>query len=133
MTFTGRPATAATATVREVRDAWGSTIRDGFGQTEMTCCIGNSPGQPVKDGSMGRPLPGYPVAASADPAATARSVYVHARERLAAYQRVRILEFVEELPKTISGKIRRVELRERERERLAAGDTAGQHLEREYR
>ncbi len=47
--------------ITRVRDAWGSTIRDGFGQTEMTACIGNSPGQVVKDGSMGRPLPGYPV------------------------------------------------------------------------
>ena len=37
------------------------SIRDGFGQTEMTACIGNSPGQTVKVGSMGRPLPGYPV------------------------------------------------------------------------
>jgi acetyl-CoA synthetase len=35
------------------------------------------------------------------------------RTRLAPYQRVRRLEFAE-LPKTISGKIRRVELRERE-------------------
>jgi acetyl-CoA synthetase len=39
--------------------AWGLTIRDGFGQTETTAQIGNPPGQPVKPGSMGRPLPGY--------------------------------------------------------------------------
>ncbi|MDI7065969.1 AMP-binding protein, partial [Klebsiella pneumoniae] len=39
--------------------AWGITIRDGFGQTETTCQIGNPPGQPVVAGSMGRPLPGY--------------------------------------------------------------------------
>ena len=38
------------------------TIRDGFGQTETTWQIGNSPGQPVKPGSMGRPMPGYAVA-----------------------------------------------------------------------
>ena len=37
------------------------TIRDGFGQTETTAQIGNTPGQPVKPGSMGRPLPGYDV------------------------------------------------------------------------
>ena len=42
--------------------AWGLTIRDGYGQTETTAQIGNSPGQPVKPGSMGRPLPGYRVA-----------------------------------------------------------------------
>jgi len=45
--------------IERVRAAWGITIRDGFGQTETTCQIGNSPGQPVKAGSMGRPLPGY--------------------------------------------------------------------------
>jgi acetyl-CoA synthetase len=37
------------------------TIRDGFGQTETTAQVGNPPGQPVKPGSMGRPLPGYRV------------------------------------------------------------------------
>ena len=41
---------------------WGITIRDGYGQTETTAQIGNSPGQPLKPGSMGRPLPGYGVA-----------------------------------------------------------------------
>jgi acetyl-CoA synthetase len=235
-----------------VRQAWGGTIRDGFGQTEMTCCVGNSPGQLVKDGSMGRPMPGYPVVlldpvtgepspaegeicldlsrpilglmtgyhndpeltaeacrdgfyhtgdiASADadgyltyigraddvfkasdykispfelesillehPYVTevaivpspdpvraavpkaficlvqdatarqqeaARAIFGHARERLSAYQRVRIVEFVTELPKTISGKIRRVELREREAERVAGADTEGQFLERDFR
>ncbi|WP_029145173.1 AMP-binding protein [Microbacterium luticocti] len=238
--------------IHQVRDAWGSTIRDGYGQTEMTCCVGNSPGQLVKDGSMGRPTPGYPVVlvdpatgeqvadegeicldlsqpvlglmagyyeddeataasraggyhhtgdiasrdadgyltyvgraddvfkasdykispfelesvllehdlvieaaivpspdpvrlavpkayvcvtaeAAADPAQTARAIFVHAHERLSAHQRVRIIEFVEELPKTISGKIRRVELRAREAERVASGDATGQHLDRDYR
>jgi acetyl-CoA synthetase len=33
---------------------------------------------------------------------------------LAPYQRLRRIEFVDELPKAISGKIRRVELRDRE-------------------
>jgi acetyl-CoA synthetase len=47
--------------IDQVRAAWGLTIRDGFGQTETTAVVGNSPGQPVKDGSMGRPLPGYDV------------------------------------------------------------------------
>ncbi|CAB3750510.1 AMP-binding protein [Paraburkholderia solisilvae] len=45
--------------IERVRRAWGITIRDGYGQTETTCQIGNSPGQPVVPGSMGRPLPGY--------------------------------------------------------------------------
>jgi acetyl-CoA synthetase len=45
--------------IDQVRKAWGVTIRDGFGQTETTVQIANSPGQPVKPGSMGRPVPGY--------------------------------------------------------------------------
>lgn len=47
--------------IDRVREAWGITIRDGFGQTETTCQIGNSPGHPIKPGSMGRPLPGFQV------------------------------------------------------------------------
>ena len=48
--------------IARVQEAWGLTIRDGYGQTETTAQIGNSPGQPIKPGSMGRPLPGYAVA-----------------------------------------------------------------------
>jgi acetyl-CoA synthetase len=47
--------------ISQVERRWGLTIRDGFGQTETTACIANTPGQPVKAGSMGRPLPGVPV------------------------------------------------------------------------
>jgi acetyl-CoA synthetase len=47
--------------IDQVRAAWGLTIRDGYGQTETTALAGNSPGQKVKIGSMGRPLPGYQV------------------------------------------------------------------------
>jgi acetyl-CoA synthetase len=47
--------------IDQVRSAWGLTIRDGYGQTETTALAGNSPGQKVKVGSMGRPLPGYRV------------------------------------------------------------------------
>jgi acetyl-CoA synthetase len=47
--------------IDQVRAAWGLTIRDGYGQTETTALAGNSPGQKVKVGSMGRPLPGYNV------------------------------------------------------------------------
>ncbi|QIL83513.1 AMP-binding protein [Diaphorobacter sp. HDW4A] len=47
--------------IDQVRDAWGLTLRDGFGQTETCAQIGNTPGQPLKPGSMGRPLPGYDV------------------------------------------------------------------------
>ena len=45
--------------IEQVRRAWDLTIRDGYGQTETTAQIANTPGQPVKPGSMGRPLPGY--------------------------------------------------------------------------
>jgi acetyl-CoA synthetase len=48
--------------IAQVEAAWGLSIRDGFGQTETTAAIGNPPGQPLKPGSMGRPLPGYAVA-----------------------------------------------------------------------
>ncbi|TCC26080.1 AMP-binding protein [Kribbella sindirgiensis] len=48
--------------IEQVRNAWDVTIRDGYGQTETTAQIGNPPGQPVKLGSMGRPLPGYSIA-----------------------------------------------------------------------
>ena len=47
--------------IEQVQRAWGITIRDGFGQTESSLQIGNSPGQPVKVGSMGRPMPGFEI------------------------------------------------------------------------
>jgi len=218
--------------IEQVQSAWGLTIRDGYGQTETTALAGNSPGQAVKVGSMGRPLPGYTVRVidadgqpakegevglvlgadrpaglmqgyqaddgsvtgasgdiyrsgdvvfvdddgyltfvgraddvfkssdyrispfelesiliehdavaeaaivpSPDPirlaipkayvmlvgsakpdAETALSIYTHLQERLAPFKRIRRIEFVTELPKTISGKIRRVHLRRLEHE-----------------
>jgi acetyl-CoA synthetase len=48
--------------IEQVRRAWGLSLRDSYGQTETTMMIGNSPGQRVVPGSMGRPLPGYRVA-----------------------------------------------------------------------
>ena len=47
--------------IEQVKTAWGITLRDGFGQTETTALVGNSPGQVLKPGSMGRALPGYRV------------------------------------------------------------------------
>ncbi|MBB2987998.1 AMP-binding protein [Terracoccus luteus] len=47
--------------IARVHEAWGLTVRDGYGQTEMTAVVGNTVGSPVKPGSMGRPLPGCPV------------------------------------------------------------------------
>jgi acetyl-CoA synthetase len=223
--------------IEQVRAAWGMTLRDGYGQTETTATVGNTPGSPLKPGSMGRPLPGVPVvlvdpitgrpgddgeicldlsqqplnlmtgyqgdperhaeamaggyyhtgdvatrdaegyityvgrsddvfkasdykispfelesvliehpavteaavvpvpdpvraavpkayvtlAAGWEPTAeTARSILAHARANLAPFLRIRKIEFAE-LPKTISGKIRRVELREREVQLAPAG------------
>jgi len=47
--------------MEQIRRAWGLTIRDGFGQTELPLAVGNVPGMPVKPGSMGLPLPGVPI------------------------------------------------------------------------
>ncbi|WNV73612.1 AMP-binding protein [Geodermatophilus sp. DSM 44513] len=230
--------------IEQVRRAWGLTVRDGYGQTETTAQVGNTPGSRVVPGSMGRPLPGVPVVLvdpvggrpvegpgegeicldlaghplplmtgyQGDPARdaeakaggyyhtgdvasvdadgwityigrtddvfkasdykispfelesvliehpavaeaavvpapdplrlavpkayvtlvagheateeTALSILRHARAHLNPYQRVRRLEFAE-LPKTVSGKIRRVELRAREEQLAAAGARPG--------
>jgi acetyl-CoA synthetase len=229
--------------IDQVRRGWGLTIRDSYGQTETTMMVGNSPGQKVIAGSMGRALPGYrvvlldasghvadegeialplrprpaglmrgyqneagelepidgeyyrtgdvatrdaegyityvgraddvfkssdyrlspfelesalieheavaeaAVVPAPDPvrqstpkaylvlaggfepdAATAASIFDHVRARLSSYKRVRRIEFGE-LPKTASGKIRRVELRKRESELADRGERA----EREFR
>lgn len=240
----------------QVQRAWGLTLRDGYGQTETTCQIGNPPGQPIVPGSMGRPMPGYrivlldaegreaavdeagevairlldehgqrplgvmagyqdnpektaevmreglyrtgdvatraadgsitfvgraddvfkasdyrispfelesvlmehpavaevAIVPSPDPvrlavpkacvilaaghaptAALAQDILAFARSRLAPYKRVRRLQFCAELPKTISGKIRRVELRTQEAERRAAGTRAeGEFVEEDF-
>lgn len=56
---TGEPLNAEV--VEQVRRAWNLTVRDGFGQTETTLLVGNSPGQVVVPGSMGRAMPGYDI------------------------------------------------------------------------
>jgi acetyl-CoA synthetase len=64
------------------------------------------------------------LAAGATPSPeTALAILAYARERLAPYKRVRRLEFAD-LPKTISGKIRRVELRTQESDRLSGDASA---------
>jgi acetyl-CoA synthetase/medium-chain acyl-CoA synthetase len=45
--------------IRAWRDATGITIRDGYGQTETILLVGNFPGNPVRPGSMGLPMPGH--------------------------------------------------------------------------
>jgi acyl-coenzyme A synthetase/AMP-(fatty) acid ligase len=51
----------------------------------------------------------------------AEELFAFGKKNLAPYKMPRLLEFVTELPKTISGKIRRVELRAREAETKAKG------------
>ena len=64
--------------------------------------------------------------------ATALSIFRHLRETLAPFKRVRRLEFTD-LPKTISGKIRRVELRQQEEVRAQQGHRpAGEFREEEF-
>lgn len=48
--------------IEQVRQAWGRTVRDGYGQSETTAQIGNPPGFPLRPGAMGVPLPGYDIA-----------------------------------------------------------------------
>ena len=52
----------------------------------------------------------------------ARDIYQHTKKLLSSYKVPRIIEFVDELPKTISGKIKRNELRKLEEERKKKGE-----------
>jgi acyl-coenzyme A synthetase/AMP-(fatty) acid ligase len=62
--------------------------------------------------------------------ALARRIFDHCRQHIAPYKAPRIIEFIDELPKTISGKIRRVELRAREAERKANGERGAREFNR---
>jgi acyl-coenzyme A synthetase/AMP-(fatty) acid ligase len=48
--------------IRAFADAFGTTIHDGYGQTENTLLVGNFSGAEIRPGSMGLPAPGYDVA-----------------------------------------------------------------------
>jgi acetyl-CoA synthetase len=48
--------------IATVKRDWGLDIRDGYGQTETTAIIANSPGTTIVPGAMGRPLPGAAIA-----------------------------------------------------------------------
>ena len=50
----------------------------------------------------------------------ADEIKLFVRERLSAYAYPRRIEFVPDLPKTLTGKIRRIELRQRELDRVDA-------------
>ena len=69
-------------------------------------------------------------AGATDDRATVLSIFRHVRERLAPFKRIRRLEFAE-LPKTISGKIRRVELRRIEETLAKQGQRAANEFREE--
>src|SRR5207342_3654006 len=48
--------------IKSFRDAFGLTIYDGYGQTENTLLVANTPRNEVRPGSMGLPTPGHDVA-----------------------------------------------------------------------
>ena len=48
--------------IKAFRDAFGITIYDGYGQTENTLLVANTPRNDVRPGSMGLPTPGHDVA-----------------------------------------------------------------------
>ena len=62
---------------------------------------------------------------------TALSIFQHLHERLAPFKRIRRIELVTELPKTISGKIRRVQLRRLEHDNDRADSLRGQEFREE--
>jgi len=63
----------------------------------------------------------------------ALEILTFGRKQLAPYKRVRRIEFVSELPKTISGKIRRVDLRRLEADRRERGAReAGEYYEEDF-
>jgi len=55
----------------------------------------------------------------------AKDIKAHVRDHLSAYAYPRLIEFVDDLPKTLTGKIRRIELRQAEIERAKKGEPAG--------
>ncbi|WP_062014589.1 AMP-binding protein [Aureimonas sp. AU4] len=55
----GEPLNASV--IGAVARSWDLRVRDGYGQTETTAMVGHVPGAVGELGSMGRPLPGYPI------------------------------------------------------------------------
>lgn len=45
--------------IRIWKEGTGITIREGYGQTETCCCLATMPGMEVRQGSMGKPVPGW--------------------------------------------------------------------------
>src|SRR5439155_1249344 len=105
--------------IRWFREQFGLTVLDYYGLTESYPLCGNFPTVEVREGSMGRPVPGWDVRVL-DEDENAEEIKLFVRERHSAYAYPREVEFVADLPKTLTGKIRRIELREAEREKKGA-------------
>jgi acetyl-CoA synthetase len=71
------------------------------------------------------------VPGTARSADTARSIFLHLHARLAPFKRIRRIELVSELPKTISGKIRRVQLRRLEHDNNRSDSLRGDEFREE--
>jgi acetyl-CoA synthetase len=52
--------------INAFRDGLGLEISDGYGQTETGQLTGNLVGEPIRDGSMGKPLPGFDLRINGD-------------------------------------------------------------------
>lgn len=60
----------------------------------------------------------------------AKEIKEFVKERLSAYAYPRLVEFVPELPKTLTGKIRRIELRERAAQQASTARTSPARIDR---
>ena len=58
--------------IARFQDALGLTVHDGYGQTENSLLVANTPGVPIRPGSMGLPTPGHDVAVIDESATSAR-------------------------------------------------------------
>src|SRR5262249_11301273 len=100
--------------------------RIGPFEVESVClehpAVGEAAAIAAPDERRGNVVKAFVVAAAGhEPSeALAADIKAFVRDRLSAYASPRIIEFTDELPKTLTGKIRRIELRERSREQAEA-------------
>jgi acetyl-CoA synthetase len=107
-----------------------------IGPMEIETCLHAHPAVlhvavvPKPDAQRGNLIKAYVVLADEylgrDPAELIAALQDHVRQRLAAYEYPREIEFVDELPMTSTGKVQRSVLRQRERDRAEA-DAAQDH------
>jgi acetyl-CoA synthetase len=101
------------------------------GPSEIENCLVRHPAVanaaviPVPDETRGNVVKAFVVLAQGHEASAAlvEALQQHVRRFLAPYEVPKAIEFIDALPMTTTGKVQRKVLRERERERLAAGDS----------